>query len=232
LNISIIIPTLNEVANIRRLCAFLCNHQANDHFEIIVVDGGSSDGTIDSISDLKKVTILNSHIASRAVQMNLGAANASFDVLYFVHADVILPYTFYADLQQALVNYQVGSYRYRFDSTKWLLRINGYFTRFSMLWCRGGDQTLFIQRSLFDQLGGFDEYFSVMEDFDLIRRAKKLTHFHIIPKEVIVSARKYEHNHYLRVQWANMQAFRMYRNGVKPEVIRHFYKESLKLAAY
>ncbi|WP_421895441.1 TIGR04283 family arsenosugar biosynthesis glycosyltransferase [Marinoscillum sp.] len=232
MNISIIIPTLNEENNIRRLCAFLCNHQANEHFEIIVVDGGSTDGTLDSISDLQKLTIINSPVASRAVQMNLGASKAHFEVLYFVHADVMPPYTFYADLREALAGSQIGSYRYRFDSTKWLLRINGYFTRFSMLWCRGGDQTLFIRRPLFDQLGGFDEYFTVMEDFDLIRRAKKLTHFHIIPKEVIVSARKYERNHYLRVQWANLRAFQMYRNGVKPEVIRHFYKESLKLATY
>lgn len=230
--VSIIIPTLNEEDYIRSLVCFLSNHADSDDFEVIVVDGGSTDHTLNVIADFEEVRILHSDVASRPVQMNLGARHASHDLLYFVHADVRLPHSFYHDLKAAVKHYDIGGYRYRFDSTNWLLRFNAFFTRFPMMWCRGGDQTLFIKRTLFEQLNGFDEYFTVMEDFDLIKRAKKLTPFCIIPKNVIVSARKYHHNNYLKVQLTNLKAFRMFKNGEHPEKIRQFYKKTLNLADY
>ncbi|MAE87760.1 MAG: hypothetical protein CMB80_33810 [Flammeovirgaceae bacterium] len=101
-----------------------------------------------------------------------------------------------------------------------------------MMWCRGGDQTLFITRSLFDKLQGFDEYYCVMEDFDLLRRAKEIAKYHIIQKEVVVSARKYTDNGYLKVQLANLNAFRMFNRGEDPQKIRSYYKLALGLKDY
>ena len=164
--------------------------------------------------------------------MNLGAKQAMGDVFYFVHADVQLVSSFVEDIERALQTCEAGCYRYVFDSNHALLKINAFFTRFPMMWCRGGDQTLFITRNLFEQLGGFDEYFEVMEDFDLIRRIKVHTRFHIIPKSVTASARKYEHNSYLKVQWVNLKAFRMFKRGVTPAEIRKYYKQALNLGHY
>ena len=232
MNLSIIIPTINEERNISRLLNQLLSNSNSNQYEIIVVDGGSTDGTLKVVDGFTQVRLLHSENCSRAAQMNIGALHAQFDVLYFVHADLILPDSFFTDIQLALSKSFYGGYRYRFDAGTPLLWINSFFTRFPMMWCRGGDQTLFITRSLFDKLQGFDEYYCVMEDFDLLRRAKEIAKYHIIQKEVVVSARKYTDNGYLKVQLANLRAFRMFNRGEDPQKIRSYYKLALGLKDY
>ncbi|MEO9477736.1 MAG: TIGR04283 family arsenosugar biosynthesis glycosyltransferase [Cyclobacteriaceae bacterium] len=230
--ISVVIPTLNEQSNISRSLKFFANHERRDLIEVIVVDGGSKDGTVEEITTYDGVILLKSKIACRAVQMNLGAARATHDILYFVHADVILPDTFFDDIMKAVKTYKVGGYRYQFDSDKILLKFNAFCTRFPMAWCGGGDQTLFITNELFQALNGFDERYCVMEDFDLVRRSKRFAKYHIIPKNVMVSARKYDGNGYFKVQIANLKAFKMFRRGIDPREIRAYYKEALSLEDY
>jgi len=230
--LSIVIPTLNEYHHIQGLLDCLTKHKNHQNLDIIVVDGGSTDGTLDVVLSYSAVLLVQSDIAARPNQMNLGAKHSKYDWLYFVHADIKLPESFYEDIQNASKSYLVGGYRYRFDSNHLLLKINAFFTRFPMMWCRGGDQTLFIKRKLFEELDGYDEYFSVMEDFDIIRRAKRKTRYFIIPKNVIVSARKYQSNSYFKVQLINLRAFRMFRKGKSPSVIRAYYKQALGLKDY
>ena len=232
MNISIIIPTLNEVHNIEPLLRFFTEHKCQSNYEVIVVDGGSNDGTIEKVLAFSEVRLIEISNPSRARQMNAGAMASANDVFYFVHADVKLPESFFYDIKNALKASYYGGYRYQFDSGSVLLKINAFFTRFPMMWCRGGDQTLFITRSLFDKLDGFDERFCVMEDFDLLRRAAKIAAYRIIQKNVIVSARKYAGNGYLKVQMANLKAFRMFNKGVEPEKIRSYYKMTLGLKDY
>ncbi len=230
--ISIIIPTLNEARYIGRLLQLLTKQSKESKTEVIIVDGGSKDGTLDIISNFTGVKIIHSAVASRPVQLNLGARAAQFNILYFLHADVIPPSTFFEDIVKASKVSSVGGYRYRFDSGEWLLKINAWFTRFPMMWCRGGDQSMFIKKLLFDEIDGYDEYYSVFEDFDIIRRAQEYDDYFIIPKDVIVSARKYAHNGYFKVQMVNLKAFKMYRKGVKPDEIKAFYKKALSLRNY
>lgn len=90
--------------------------------------------------------------------------------------------------------------------------------------CRGGDQTLFITRKLFEQLEGFREDFKIMEEYDLIQKIQRTSHFKIIPKDVLVSARKYEKNHYLQVNFANLVVFMMYFSGARQDTMIHAYK--------
>ena len=232
MKISIIIPTLNEEHNIRRQLEFFNSYPALAELEVIIVDGGSTDKTVAIVQDYAFAQLVISEIAARPNQLNMGAEMASHDLLYFVHADVQLPDAFHLDILKAQLTYDIGCYRYQFDTSHLLLRVNAFFTRFPMMWCRGGDQTLFVKRSLFDALHGFDEYFAVMEDFDIIRRAKALTDFYIIPKNVIVSARKYSENSYWKVQMVNLKAFRMFKKGIAPLDIRSFYKEALGLKNY
>jgi len=92
---------------------------------------------------------------------------------------------------------------------------------------RGGDQTLFVTCALFEQLGGFNERFVIMEDFEIIIRIRRLASFFIVPQDVVVSARKYETNGWLRVQLANLTAFSLFFLKVSPARIARTYKAML-----
>jgi rSAM/selenodomain-associated transferase 2 len=224
MQISIIIPTLNEVENIGKLIRYLKRHANNALLEIIVVDGQSRDNT-EGVARQAGATVFTSEKQGRAVQMNLGAKAAKGNIFYFIHADCFPPKTYCADIQQFIQeDFDMGCYRYRFNSSSFLLEINAYFTRFSPLWCRGGDETLFVKRSVFEELKGYDEYFSIMEEYDFIRRAKAHFKMKIMPKYALVSARKYEKNGYFRVQWANLKVFRLFKKGVSPDIMVETYR--------
>ncbi len=229
MQISVIIPTLNEQNNIATLVKSLQTNGRDAVQEIIVVDGGSSDQTVMVAQEIG-ARVISSLARGRAIQMNHGAKYATGDVLYFVHADTRLPDTFVSDIEQAIQEgYQSGCYCFRFDSDKFMLKINSYFTRFNSLTVRGGDQTLFITRTLFEDLGGFDENYVIMEEYDFLRRlwARNRSTFKLIPKDVLVSARKYETNSWIRVQMANLVAMILFRLGVNPARIAYGYKKML-----
>jgi len=226
---SIIIPTLNEAAHIGRLVRYLLENSDGAVAEILVVDCHSKDGTA-QIAIEAGARVLLSKECSRAAQMNLGAREAKSNVLYFVHADTLPPASFAQDIQRELEAGEVmGCYRYQFDSPKWILKFNAYFVRYTWLWCQGGDKTFFIKKEIFEEFGGYDEHFVVMEEYDFLRKAMKKYRLRVLPKYVIVSARKYEHNSWLQVQLANIGAFYLFRIGAKPSRIKQFYKSFLKL---
>ena len=227
MNLSIIIPTLNEAANIVDLIRFLQQHSAGEEVEIIVVDGGSQDQT----QELVRSTCAKLYTTSqrgRALQMNEGAKLAKGEILYFVHGDTFPVASYIQDIREALEEgFPVGCYRYKFDSPHPLLKINAYFTRFNFMWCRGGDQSLFIRKEVFEALKGFKQEQVIMEDFEFLQRLKGRYPFRVIPKSMTVSARKYEDNGYLRVQVANFVAFNMFRFGSAPQKIEKVYKRLL-----
>jgi rSAM/selenodomain-associated transferase 2 len=224
--LSVIIPTYNEEERIQQLVEFIAEH-GEEACEIIVVDGGSIDKTCEKAMN-QGAKVLTSNICARANQMNMGAKAATGNVLYFVHADVQLRPSFVADIKESIkLDFAAGCYRYQFDSTKRILKLNAYCTRFSGLMCRGGDQTLFVIKAVYDQLNGFNEYYSTMEDYDFIVRLRKEYSFRIIPKNVVVSARKYETNSWLRVQISNLIAFIMFYLRVNPLEIKKTYSKLL-----
>jgi rSAM/selenodomain-associated transferase 2 len=225
--ISVIIPVLNEADRIQELIRFIENHPGESEIEVIVVDGGSADDTV-QIARAAGVRVYVLEIQSRAAQMNLGAKMSRGQLLYFVHADVRLVPTFASDIRHAVVQgSHAGCYRYTFDSPKVILRVNSFFTRFNTLMCRGGDQTLFVKREVFEQLGGFNEYYSIMEDYDFIRRLKRKFHFGIVPKNVLVSARKYDTNSWLCVQLVNLTVFILFFLGASPTKMKWVYRKFL-----
>ncbi len=228
MKISVIIPVLNEAEHITDLVVHCRRHTGPETVEVIVVDGGSTDETV-ARARLSGARVLHCPQRGRARQMNYGASVARGEILYFIHADTIPPASFAADLFESVqMGYPIGCYRFRFDGGPALLRINAFFTRFDRLWCRGGDQTLFITRRLFDELGGYRSDYIIMEEFDLITRARSKAPFRIIPKDAIVSARKYQQNGYVRVQFANWLVFNMYRWGYSQETLAATYRRLLK----
>lgn len=227
MEISVIIPTWNEAANIGKLIRHL-RQTCRFAGEIIVVDGGSQDDTL-AVAQAQGARPLLSPYRGRGPQMNYAVAQASNDLLYFVHADALPPADFARHIEQALAEgYALGCFTYRFDSDRWLLRINSWFTRLDRIWCRGGDQTLFIRRATFEELEGFRPDYIIMEDYELIARARTQFRFKIIRRDVIVSARKYVDNSYLRVQLANFIVFNMYRFGASQRRLADTYRTLLK----
>lgn len=229
MQLSIIIPTLNEESNICQLLSQLLRIQDDRILEIIVADGGSTDKTCNLAKEYP-IQILDLGTRSRAYQMNEAAKVAVGDVLYFIHADTRPPISFVDDIHASLKDgYQVGSYSFELDSKDPRLKVLSFMTKINMLISRGGDQTLFVTRSFFDALDGYDEEYVIMEDFDFIRRARKKTKFKLLDKSVLVSARKYEKNSYLTIQTANLSAFLMFYFGASPQKIKDMYNRRLSI---
>lgn len=225
--ISVIIPVLNEAPNLRELIPLLKENGGHFLVDLIVVDGGSKDDSC-SVAESLGALLLKTEIASRAKQMNLGAKHAKGNTLFFVHADTRPLRSYAEDIQKArLKGHKAGCFRYQFDSKGFLLKLNSWFTQFNGLFSGGGDQTLFISRDFFNTLGGYDTQFCLMEDFELVKRIKKKAKFFIIPKSITVSARKYQENSWLRVQLANLLVFTLFNLGVAPEKLKKSYSTLL-----
>ncbi|MBV7269354.1 TIGR04283 family arsenosugar biosynthesis glycosyltransferase [Winogradskyella luteola] len=192
--ISIIIPVLNESATIKDLLFHLIDNASLDSIsEIIVVDGGSTDRTKKVIEDLDlNITLLDSE-KGRAKQMNLGAKEAKGTIFYFLHADSFPPNR-YDKFIIGEVNKgnNAGCFRMQFDSNHWWLRLASWLTQFSWRACRGGDQSQFITRELFDDIGGYDEDYIIYEDNILINELYKRKQFVVINKKIRTSARLYK----------------------------------------
>jgi rSAM/selenodomain-associated transferase 2 len=227
--ISVVIPTLNEAKNIVAILDTLSI--SNIVKEIIIVDSPDSNDNIERLISKYEVCYLRSKTTSRAAQFNLGAQFASSEILYFVHADVELPKNFEEEIVKSISNgADLGCFRLKFNSSLWLLKLNAFFTRFSFLWCRGGDQTLFIKKNAFETLGKFNEDFIIMEEYDLIRRSRGLFKFKIMESAILVSARKYEKNNYFKVQYVNFKAMRMFLSGkYRAQEIKNYYQKHLNL---
>jgi len=201
--ISIIIPVFNESETIKDLLFHLIdNASLNSISEIIVVDGGSTDGTQDIIKSLDlNIVLLNSE-KGRAKQMNLGAKHAKGSILYFLHADSFPPnrYDKYI-IDEVSKDNTAGCFRLKFDSNHWWLRLASWLTQFSWRACRGGDQSQFITRSLFDKIGGYDESYIIYEDNILINELFARKQFVVINKKLTTSARMYKKHGVWKVQY-------------------------------
>lgn len=224
--LSIIIPTYNEQDTISALITYLI-YSSKDFIEIIVCDGGSTDQTILLAEQAGAKAILSPH-KGRAAQMNYGASIAKGNIYYFIHADSLPPPTFIKDIQESILGgYSFGRYRTKFDSKKHILKLNAFFTRMDLFMCYGGDQTLFITKELFLKIEGFNRNMLIMEDYEIIERAKQHGRYKIFNKPVLISARKYERNSWLKVQIANYTIVKMYKKGASQDDMIEKYKQLL-----
>lgn len=230
MKISVILPTYNEARHIAHTVEHLRVTGGNFLSEIIVADGGSTDGTLE-LAEGAGAVLVRCSSKGRGPQLNEGAERATGDVLYFVHADVLPPSTWATDIQTALDNgCVIGNFQYRFDKSGLLLRFSELFTRLPWLFCQGGDKTLFIRREVFFQLVGFDSEYVIMEEYEFLRRARKRGYqWRTLPCNCLVSARKYERNSWLRVQIANFIVYNMWAWGLAhPSRLRELYWRILR----
>ncbi|MCG9793865.1 TIGR04283 family arsenosugar biosynthesis glycosyltransferase [Flavobacterium algicola] len=224
---SIIIPTYNEAATIASIISHLKENLREKKYEIIISDGGSTDETV-TIARSAGAQVLISPIKGRSGQMNYGVKNASGDVYYFLHADSLPIPSFYTDIEQAIgKNFDCGSFRTTFDNSMLLLKFNAFFTRFNYLFFRGGDQSIFVTKALWEKVGTFKEEMLIMEDYDFLARIWEHGRFKLVPKATLVSARKYVDNSWLTVQLANLEIVKMYKKGATQNEMLTKYKELL-----
>ena len=221
--ISIIIPAINEAVNIKEANA---TTQPSTNIEVIVVDGGSKDNTPKIAQSLGIKVILSS--PNRAVQMNAGALAASGDILLFLHADTRLPTGFDEMIRTALQQpgTVAGAFNLRIDASllslrwvEWGVKMRSHFYQMPY-----GDQAIFVTKEVFEQIGSFPQL-PIMEDFEFIRRLKRLGRIVIIPTPVVTSARRWLQKGVFKTTLLNQIVIIAYLLGVSPERIRSWYRQ-------
>ena len=193
IKISIIIPVLNEEINLPDALNNLQSFRSKGH-EVVIVDGGSSDNSL-MLAQQSADLVIESK-AGRALQMNSGAAVATGDIFLFLHCDTTLP-----DNATKLVadNYQRENYWGHFDvrlsSNKFVFRLIEQLMnlRSRLTSIATGDQAIFIERKLFNQLGGFPEI-ALMEDITISGLLRMRSSPVCLKQKVITSSRRWENN--------------------------------------
>lgn len=227
-SISIIIPVLNEEGFIGKVIQHLKQTSSTSNIEeIICVDGGSSDKTKEVVK-ANGATILQSK-RGRARQMNFGAKHARGEILYFLHADTFTPKNFDTTVLNAInEGHESGCFRMQFDTKNPILKSFAWLSRVNHTLCRGGDQSLFIKRELFEQNEGFNEDYLIYEDTEFITRLYQQTKFKVLPEAVITSARKYREKGWVRIQFHfGMIHLKSYLGAGPDELYRYYAKNIL-----
>ena len=228
--VSIVIPTLNEQVKIGLLLDHLASLHSFDSLEVIVVDSSDSADNIASLVKSYGALYMKSVKGGRGAQLSQGAEHAQGDVLCFLHADVLPAAGFVESLLAALdEGIDFGYFSYRFDKPSLLLKFNAWWTQFKGFFTGGGDQLLFIKREVYFQSGGYNTEQEFMEDFEFHRRLVEQGYkFSIIHKPSTVSARKYEHHSYWKVNYMNITTLFNFKRGKEPSKLKERYQRALK----
>lgn len=197
--------------------------------EVIVADGGSRDATCD-IARENGATVLNV-AGGRSAQLNAGAKQAHGKNLLFLHADTLLPDGYQNSIRKTLSDPSVvtGAFRFRTDGVGLAIRLVEWGTnvRSSIFHLPYGDQGIFLEKRVFDDIGGFSPT-PIMEDFDLVCRLKKRGKVVTLRESVITSARRWQKLGPLRTMFRNQIMIAGFMIGISTEKLANYYREKAK----
>lgn len=229
MKVSVIIPVLNEETILADLISSLLKEKAL--FEIIVVDGGSTDATKQIANSFPDV-IFHETQKGRSRQLHEGSELAKGDVFYFLHADARPAEGFVNDIITAIQNgHPCGTFIGNYVSDNYWLKLNSFFTHLPFSWCRGGDQSLFVTRNLYKLIGGFDPDIPFMEEYIFMQNLRKEGYsVHVIREYIYISDRKFRGRSWLKVNMANYRAMKRFRSGMDLSEVKVLYYEELSRA--
>lgn len=193
--------------------------------EVVLVDGGSDDGTAEVAAGCGLRVVCGPR--GRAAQMNLGAAETSGEHLLFLHADTELPAGVARLVSETLLAEDValGAFGFRFDARGWQIGFVELGARLRN-WLRPwpyGDQAIFLRRETFERLGGFAPL-GIMEDMELVKRARGLGRIVVRPEPAVTSARRYLERGPVRLMlqhwWLSVRFFAGWRPQAHEDIRR------------
>jgi rSAM/selenodomain-associated transferase 2 len=219
--VSVIIPTLNEEAWI---AGSIRSASAAGAAEVLVCDGGSSDGTV-AIAEREGARVIRCE-QKRSRQLNLGASESRHPALLFLHADTLLPATAASAVETALNSgYLFGGFRLRFVERSAGLRLAATLInlRTSLTRCPWGDQAQFVARDQFLAGGGYADL-ALMEDYELALRMKGLGPTTVLHLAVTTSGRRFLEKGILRTAIMNWRIILAYHLGRSPDALAQMYR--------
>jgi len=222
--LSIVVPVLNEAAEIETTLQALAPLRTRG-CEVIVVDGGSADDTLALAKSLADRTIAAPR--GRASQMNAGGATAKGDVLLFLHADTRLPENADALVIDALSRSRRAWGRFDVRFTKgalpliaWTMNVRSRLTGIAT-----GDQAMFVTRKAFESVGGFPEI-ALMEDIALSARLKRISRSAFVSARVTTSPRRWQKHGTIRTILLMWRLRFAYFFGAPPEALARAYRHA------
>lgn len=221
---SIIVPVFNEAPLIRRFLAHL--RERAPGAEIIVADGGSTDGTADLAAGFCDQLVESQR--SRANQMNAGTHAARGEILWFLHADAELPLQCLDEIARIMEDAHVvgGYFRIRLPRAL-VYRLTDSFAHYAgmLLRMRCGDHGIFCRRTAFVDIGGFPTV-PLMEDVEFFRRLHRCGHVVHSQKRIVISPRRYEAIGPARLTFAYGFIATLYIFRVPPSLLALIYKRT------
>lgn len=222
--LSIIIPAINEESNLTSTLAEIFAHQDQPD-EVILVDGGSSDNSVDVANSYGCITL--SSAPGRAIQMNKGAVAATGDNLLFLHADTLLPPNYKDQITKILDDRAIalGAFSLSFATQERKMCFIAWCANLRSRYCHlpYGDQGLFINSARFKQSGGFPEI-AIMEDFAFVQKLKASGKIITLPERIITSHRRWQNIGVIKTTLINQVIVMGYFFGVSPNKLVKIYR--------